>query len=215
VIVVGLTGGIGSGKSTVSAALAGRGAEIVDADAITRSVQRRGTPVFEAIVERFGPEVVGADGELDRPWLAGVVFSDAAAKADLEAIVHPAVGEGIARRLGELAGTDSVIVLDIPLLVESDRGDELLESLGLTRSGLIVVDTSPVVALERLVEQRGMAEDDVRSRMAAQASREDRLARADHVIDNNGSLADLEPEIDRCWAWLEKLRGGSDDPDGG
>jgi dephospho-CoA kinase len=215
VIVVGLTGGIGSGKSTVSAALAGRGAEIVDADAITRSVQRRGTPVFEAIVERFGPEVVGADGELDRPRLAGIVFADAEAKTDLEAIVHPAVGEGMVRRLGELADTEAVVVLDVPLLVESGRSDELLASLGLTRRGLIVVDTSPVVALERLVEHRGMDEADVRSRMAAQASREERLARADFVIDNNGTVGDLDGEIDRCWTWLEGLRGGSDGPDGG
>jgi dephospho-CoA kinase len=205
VIVVGLTGGIGSGKSTVSAGLAARGAIVVDADAITRSVQRAGEPVFDAIVERFGPGVVGPDGELDRAGLAAIVFPDPEAKKALEDLVHPAVGAEIVRQLGELAGTDALIILDVPLLVESGRSDELLESMGLRRRGMIVVDTSPVVALERLVEQRGMDEDDARARMAVQASREERLARADFVIDNNGSRDDLEAEIDRCWTWLGKL----------
>jgi dephospho-CoA kinase len=205
VIVVGLTGGIGSGKSTVSAGLAARGATVIDADAITRAVQRAGEPVFDAIVERFGPAVVGPDGELDRPGLAAVVFSDPEAKKALESIVHPAVGAEIVRQLGDLVGTDTLAILDVPLLVESGRSDELLESMGLKRSGMIVVDTSPVVALERLVDQRGMDEADARARMAVQASRDERLARADFVIDNNGSREELEEAIDRCWAWLGTL----------
>lgn len=206
-IIVGLTGGIGSGKSTVSAALARRGAIVIDADAITHEVQRAGHPVFDAIVEQFGSGVVQSDGELDRAALAGIVFPDPEAKAALESIVHPAVGAEIVRRLGELAETDALVVLDVPLMVESSRSDELLRGMGLERAGLVVVDVSPVVALERLVAQRGMNEADIRARMAVQASRDERLARADLVIDNNGSREDLEGEIDRCWTWIQQLAG--------
>lgn len=194
-LVVGLTGGIGSGKSTVSAALAERGAVVVDADAITRQLQEPGTPVFHAIVARFGADVVAADGTLDRQALADVVFRDVEAKRDLEAIVHPAVGAEIAERLAE-AGDDDVVVLDVPLLVESGRSD---------LAGTIVVDASPEVAVERLVQQRGMDEVDARARMANQVSREERLAHADHVVDNDGDREHLAAEIERCWRWIESL----------
>jgi dephospho-CoA kinase len=198
VLVIGLTGGIGSGKSTVSAMLAERGAVVVDADAIVRELQQPGTPVFDAMVERFGREIVAADGTLDRAAVADRVFDDPAALADLNAIVHPAVGAEIARRLEELAPTDAVVVLDVPLLVESKNPYPV--------AGLLVVDVDPEVAVRRLVEHRGMREADVRARMARQASREERLARADHVIDNSGTLDDLAREVEEAWAWIEGLR---------
>jgi dephospho-CoA kinase len=191
--LVGLTGGIGSGKSTVSAALAERGAVVIDADAITRELQRPGEPVFVAMVERFGDGIVAPGGELDRQAVADIVFSDADALADLNAIVHPAVGAEIARRLELEAGTDHLVILDVPLLVESGRDDMV---------ALIVVDTDPEIAVARLVEQRGFREEDARARISRQASREERLAKADHVIDNNGSRDDLLAAIDSCWAWL-------------
>jgi dephospho-CoA kinase len=193
VLLVGLTGGIGSGKSTVSALLAARGAVVVDADAITRSLQQPGQPVFDAMVERFGPGIVGADGQLDRPAVAAIVFSDAAAKAALEAIVHPAVGVEMLRQLQEHGGTDAVVIYDVPLLVES----------GKTGYGaVIVVDVDPEIAVQRLVEHRGFVEADARARIANQVARADRLAVADRVVDNSGALADLEPQIDELWSWL-------------
>jgi dephospho-CoA kinase len=195
-VLVGLTGGIGSGKSTVSALLAERGAVVVDADAIVRDVQAPGTPVLAAIVERFGPDVLGPDGALDRQALADVVFTDDTALKDLNAIVHPAVGAEIARRLEEAAGTDAVVVLDVPLLVESGRDD---------MAALIVVDVDPDVAVARVVEQRGMREDDVRARIARQASREDRLARATIVIDNGGTREDLEAQVAEAWQTIAAL----------
>lgn len=196
VLLVGLTGGIGSGKSTVSAALAGRGAEVVDADAIVRSLQEPGTPVFAAMVERFGASIVAVDGTLDRQAVADLVFGDDDALRDLNAIVHPAVGTEIARRLEEAATGDGVVILDVPLLVESGRDD---------LAGLIVVDLDPEVAIERLVSQRGFTEADARARIARQASRQDRLDRADFVIDNEGSREGLADQIDACWAWIQTL----------
>lgn len=193
VLLVGLTGGIGSGKSTVSALLAARGAVVVDADAITRSLQQPGRPVFDAMVERFGPGIVGPDGQLDRPAVAAIVFSDDAAKKDLEAIVHPAVGAEMVRQLQEHSGTDAVVIYDVPLLVES----------GKTGYGaVVVVDVDPEVAVQRLVAHRGFVEADARARIANQVSREERLAVADRVVDNSGTLAELEAQVDELWAWL-------------
>jgi dephospho-CoA kinase len=196
VILVGLTGGIGSGKSTVSALLAERGAVIVDADVITRELQRPGQPVLAAIVERFGQNVLLPDGELDRPALAAVVFSDPDALKDLNAIVHPAVGAEIARRIEAARGTDAVVVLDIPLLAENPR-----KGLAAT----VVVDTPVDVAVERLVRFRGMDEADARARIARQASREERAAGADRIVDNTGDLGALEAQVDDLWAWLRTL----------
>jgi dephospho-CoA kinase len=193
--VVGLTGGIGAGKSTVSNALAERGAVVIDADRITRELQEPGQPVFEAMVERFGPGIVAADGTLDRQAVADLVFPDPEALADLNAIVHPAVGARIAERLGEEAATDHVVILDVPLLVESGRDD---------LAGIIVVDLDPEVAIERLVAHRGFSEADARARIARQAGREERLAKADFVIENGGTVADLQPQLDACWAWIQE-----------
>jgi dephospho-CoA kinase len=199
-LVIGLTGGIGSGKSSVSALLAAKGAVVVDADAIVREVQQSGTKVFDAIVERFGPEVVAADGSLDRAAVADRVFTDADALADLNAIVHPAVGAEIAQRMADLEATDEVVILDVPLLVESANAYPV--------AGMLVVDVDPEVAVGRLVGQRGMREADVRARVARQASREERLARADRVIDNSGTRDDLEAQVDDAWRWIRALRAG-------
>jgi dephospho-CoA kinase len=197
VLVVGLTGGIGSGKSTVSALLAAKGAVVVDADAVVHELQRPGTAVFEAMVDRFGNGIVAADGSLDRSAVADIVFNDPDALADLNGIVHPAVGAEIVRRMDELSTTDAVVVLDVPLMVESARGYPV--------AGLIVVDVAPDVAVRRLVEKRGMREDDARARIARQAKREERRARADVVIENSGSLDDLAAQVDRAWRWIEAL----------
>ena len=197
-LVAGLTGGIGSGKSTVAALLAERGAVVVDADRLAREAVVVGSPGYRAVVERFGTEVVAPDGSLDRAALAARVFADRAALADLNAIVHPLVRAAIAERVAQLEGTDAIVVLEIPLLVESKR------SYG--ASVVIVVDCPEEVALRRLVEGRGLDEGDARRRMAAQVSRADRLAAADLVIDNSGTPADLERQVEAAWARLLGLR---------
>jgi len=196
VILVGLTGGIGSGKSTVSALLAERGAVILDADAVARELQRAGQPVLAAMIERFGDEMLTEDGELDRPRLAALVFADPAALADLNALVHPAVGVELVRRIEAARGTDAVVVLDSPLLAEHPRDG---------MAATIVVDVPIETAVERLVHQRGMTEADARARIARQISRDERLATADRVIDNSGDRAALEAQVDDLWAWLHTL----------
>lgn len=197
--LVGLTGGIGAGKSTVSSGLARRGAVIVDADRIAREVVAPGGPAYQGVVDRFGSEILLPDGTIDRPALAALVFADDQARADLNGITHPAVGQVMVAEVAEHAGTDHVVVLDIPLLAEGG---------GRTRwpvAGVIVVDLDPDTALQRLVDQRGMDPADARARIAAQASREDRLALADFVVDNSGTPADLERELDRAWDWIASL----------
>jgi dephospho-CoA kinase len=196
VIEIGLTGGIGSGKSTVSALLVEKGAVLVDADAIVREVQEPGTPVFRSMVERFGAGIVAADGTLDRAAVAAVVFNDPDELAALNGIVHPAVTEEMTRRREAHAATDATLILDIPLLVESKYS-------GL--AGIIVVDVDPELAVERLVRFRGFSEEDARARIGRQASREERLAVADFVVDNSGGLDALRAVVDRCWEWVLTL----------
>ena len=193
-ILIGLTGGIGSGKSTVSARLAELGARVIDADAITRAVQAPGTEVFRAIVEHFGEGVVAQDGTLDRAALAAVVFNDPDELKALTGVVHPAVGVGIAEAIATAAETDDVVVLDVPLLVESGRDD---------MAAMVVVDLDPDVAVARLVEHRGFTEEDARARISRQVSREDRLAKADRVLDNSGTVEDLLAQVDALWPWLQ------------
>jgi dephospho-CoA kinase len=203
VLLVGLTGGIGAGKSTVSALLAERGAVIVDADQIARDLQTPGSPVLDVMADRFGHEIIRDDGSLDRAAVAAIVFGDSpAAKqnlADLNGIVHPAMQAEIRRQIGAAAGTDRIVVLDFPLLGENPRDDI---------AATIVVDVDSDIAVERLVQFRGMDEADARNRIASQISRERRLSRATHVVDNNGDRAHLEREVDAVWRDLLRLRGG-------
>ena len=195
-VVVGLTGGIGSGKSTVSRMLADLGAVVIDADQLAREVVEPHEPAFALVVERFGAGVVGPDGRLDRPALGAIVFSDPKARTDLEAITHPAIGVRMAERMAAEAGTDHVVVLDVPLLVESGR---------MNTAGVIVVDCPEELAIERLERDRGMDADEIRRRMAAQATRQERLDRADFVIVNDGSLERLREQVEAAWAWIATL----------
>ncbi|KIZ18329.1 dephospho-CoA kinase [Streptomyces natalensis] len=193
-VKVGLTGGIGAGKSAVSRLLASYGAVIVDADKIAREVVEPGTPGLAAVVEEFGDGVLAPDGTLDRPKLGGIVFADPDKLKALNAIVHPLVGARSAE-LEASAGPDAVVVHDVPLLTEN--GLAPLYDL------VVVVDASPGTQLDRLVRLRDMAEDEAKSRMAAQATRAQRLAIADLVIDNDGPLEALEPQVREVW---ERLR---------
>jgi dephospho-CoA kinase len=195
----GLTGGIASGKSEVSRRLAAHGAVIIDADVAARAVVAPGTPGLARVVETFGVGVVAPDGGLDRDRLGAIVFRDPAALATLNAIVHPLVGEWM--RAAERAAVDAargdlIIVHDVPLLAENRRAGDF--------DLVIVVDVPPELQLERLVSQRGMTPDQARARLAAQASRQQRLAMADLVIDNSGSLADLDRRVAEVWAELTR-----------
>lgn len=196
-LLVGLTGGIGSGKSTVAAGLAERGAAVVDADAISREILEPGGPAYQPVVDRFGPGVVRADGTVDRPALAAAVFGDPDALADLNDLTHPVIGRVMGERMLQVASEGRIVVLDIPLLniATKDR---------FQFGAVIVVDTPEDVAVERLVGQRAFTEADARARVAAQISREERRALADLVIDNAGDRAALEADVDRAWAWLSE-----------
>jgi dephospho-CoA kinase len=199
VLLVGLTGGIGSGKSTVASMLAARGAVVIDADVLAREAVAPGTPGFERVVEVFGPGVVTPAGVLDRPRIAGIVFHDEEKRRSLEAIVHPEVARRVAEAVRAHVDTDHVVVLDSPLLIETGahEGCDLV----------IVVSASDRTQLARLVE-RGMDEADARARMAAQLPLQDKAAMADIVIGNDGTLADLEAEAGRVWQQLRAAAGG-------
>ena len=216
---IGLTGGIGAGKSTVADMLAGRGAVVVDADQIAREVVAPGGPAYEAVVARFGAGILGPDGAIDRPALARVAFSDAAALADLNAITHPVIGAVLLERLASLDSPDGaspehpgsrslepgpsgvvggVAVAVIPLL-----GPAHVDALRLR--AVVVVDCPIEVAVRRLVEGRGMTESDAMARVAAQPSREQRNALADYVVENATSVEDLAVQVEALWAWLHTL----------
>jgi len=195
VLRVGLTGGIGTGKSEVSARLAEQGAVVIDADAIAREVVEPGTEGLAEVVEAFGPGVLLPDGTLDRPRLGEIVFADPELRGKLNAIVHPRVGARMAE-LEREARSGSIVVLDVPLIAESGRTDGY--------DLVVVVDAPPRVQVDRLVRRRGMTREQAKARMAAQASREQRLAIADIVIDNSGSLAELDRQVGDLWAELRR-----------
>lgn len=204
-LAVGLTGGIGAGKSMVAELLVDRGAILIDADLVAREVVAPGGPAYRPLVDRFGPSILAEDGTVDRPALAAEAFADPKALADLNAITHPAIGLEMIERRNALAHTDEVVVLAIPLLTPAHR-----ETVGL--DVVVVVDCPTEVALERLVDQRGMNRGDAEARVAAQISREERLADADFVVDNSSTVEHLAEEADRLWGWLEERRRRVGDP---
>lgn len=198
-LLVGLTGGIGSGKSTVARLLERRGAVVFDADALAREAVEPGTPGHDAVVERFGANVLAPGGELDREALASIVFADPAARRDLEAIVHPEVRRLFAEGCEAYRDDDVVVVFSAPLLVETGMH---------TAFEVLVVVSTPVESqIERLLRDRGMREDSIRSRIGAQAPLEEKAAVADVIVDNEGTLEELEAQVDRLWNDLRTRAG--------
>lgn len=223
---IGLTGGIGAGKSTVSVGLATRGAVLIDTDDIVQQLQMPGKPVFKAMVERWGSSILCEDGTLNRSVVADIVFRDDAELAVLNAIVHPSVATVIQQRLNTIRkdrnhyeennGSDKknieekIVVIEIPLLAETKNQTMPSQTDSRTNTevhywndldGIVTVDTDPEIALQRLVEKRGFTKTEALARIASQASRDTRIAIADFVIDNNSSYLDLEKQIDACWLW--------------
>ena len=197
---VGLTGGIGSGKSAVSALLAEHGAVIIDADLNARAVVAKGTPGLQQVVDAFGPQVLRPDGELDREAVGRIVFSDPEQLARLNAIVHPLIAERTARQTADAeADGATIVVYDVPLLVEN--------GLQSTYDVVLVVAAQPETQVQRLTGQRGMAEADARARIAAQAPLAEKVAAATYVIDNDGPREALAPQVDRVWAALLAVTG--------
>jgi dephospho-CoA kinase len=193
-LLVGLTGGIGSGKSTVARMLVERGAVVFDADALARDAIAPGTPGFQRVLERFGREVA-PDGSIDRQALASTVFADRVARSDLEAIVHPEVFRNFADAAARYRDTDRVVVLSAPLLVETGMHSAF--------DVVIVVSAPPEAQIHRVARDRGMSPEEVRSRMAAQLPLEAKAEAADVIIDNEGSIEELDAQVDRVWRDLE------------
>lgn len=196
---VGLTGGVASGKSTVSGMLAAMGAVVIDADLLAREVVARGTPGLAAVVDAFGPEVLTPEGDLDRPKMGAIVFNDPEKRRLLESIVHPLVFERYAE-MEASAPADSIVVHDIPLLVESGRAEEF--------DAVIVVDVPHEAQVERMLRDRGWTEEDALSRIAAQATREQRRAVATYLIDNSGTLEDLRAAVREVFEDLQERTAG-------
>jgi dephospho-CoA kinase len=191
VLLVGLTGGIGSGKSTVARLLEKRGAVVFDADLLAREAVEPGTPGHAAVIERFGADVLAPGGELDREALASIVFADPAARRDLEQIVHPEVRRLFAEGSEAYRDTDRVVVFSAPLLVETGMHTAF--------EILVVVSATVATQIERLMRQRGMSEPSIRARIDAQAPLEDKAAAADFLVDNEGSLDELESQVEQLW----------------
>jgi len=194
VLLVGLTGGIGSGKSTVARLLEKRGAVVFDADLLAREAVEPGTPGHAAVIDRFGADVLAPGGELDREALASIVFADPAARRDLEQIVHPEVRRLFAEGTGAYRDTDRVVVFSAPLLVETGMHTAF--------EILVVVSATVATQIERLMRQRGMSEASIRARIEAQAPLEDKAAVADFLVDNEGTLDELESQVERLWTDL-------------
>jgi dephospho-CoA kinase len=195
VLRVGLTGGIGAGKSEVSRRLAVQGAVIIDADAAARDVVAPGTEGLAEIIDAFGPEILLPDGTLDRPRLGDLVFADPSKRATLNAIIHPKVGTRMSE-LEQAAGPNAIVVHDVPLIAEN--------GLAGAYDLVIVVDVPPRTQIDRLVKLRGMTRDQAKARIAAQATREQRLSIADIVVDNSGSLTELDRQVGDLWANLRR-----------
>jgi dephospho-CoA kinase len=194
-LAVGLTGGIGSGKSAVADLLVERGAVLIDADQVARDVVAPGGPAYQPLIDRFGQGIVAPDGTIDRPALAKVAFADEETRLALNAITHPAIGIAMIQARDALADTDKIVVLAIPLLTAVHRDTVKLHKV-------VVVDTPTELALERLLSQRGFDRTDAEARIRAQISREERKKEADYVLDNSGDRAALEAEVAKLWDWL-------------
>jgi dephospho-CoA kinase len=204
-LAVGLTGGIGSGKSAVADLLVARGAQLIDADQVARDVVTPGGPAYQPLVDRFGPGIVAADGTIDRPALAAVAFADDESRLALNAITHPAIGIAMIAARDSFEGTDSIVVLAIPLLTAVHRETVKLHEV-------VVVDTPTDIALGRLLTQRGFDRADAEARIRAQISREERVKDADYVLDNSGDRAALEIEVEKLWDWLLAARDEQQPP---
>jgi dephospho-CoA kinase len=194
-LAVGLTGGIGSGKSAVADLLVERGAVLIDADQVARDVVAPGGPAYQPLIDKFGTGIVAADGTIDRPALAAVAFASEESRLELNAITHPAIGIAMIEARDAFEETDHIVVLAIPLLTKLHR-----ETVKLDR--VVVVDCPTDIALERLLSQRHMDRTDAEARIRAQISREERLEEADFVVDNSGDRTALEAEVARLWEWL-------------
>jgi dephospho-CoA kinase len=192
---VGLTGGIGSGKSAVADLLVARGAVLIDADQVARDVVAPGGPAYQPLVDRFGSGILAPDGTIDRPALAAVAFADEQTRLELNAITHPAIGIAMIQARDALAETDDIVMLAIPLLTAAHRDTVKLHKV-------VVVDCPTDVALERLLSQRGFDQADAEARIRSQITREERKKEADYVVDNSGDLAALEIEVAKLWEWL-------------
>jgi dephospho-CoA kinase len=194
-LAVGLTGGIGSGKSAVADLLVERGAVLIDADQVARDVVTPGGPAYQPLVDRFGSGILSADGTIDRKALAAVAFADEETRLELNAITHPAIGLAMIEARDALADTDEIVLLAIPLLTAAHRDTVRLHKV-------VVVDCPTDVALERLIAQRGFDRADAEARIRSQISREERVQEADYVLDNSGDRAALEAAVARLWDWL-------------
>ncbi len=194
-LAIGLTGGIGSGKSAVADLLVERGAVLIDADQVARDVVAPGGPAYQPLIDRFGPEILAADGTIDRPALAKVAFADEETRLALNAITHPAIGIAMIQARDALADSDKIVVLAIPLLTAVHRETVKLHKV-------VVVDTPTDVALERLLSQRGFDRADAEARIRSQISREERKEEADYVLDNSGDRVALEAEVAKLWDWI-------------
>jgi dephospho-CoA kinase len=194
-LAVGLTGGIGSGKSAVADLLVGRGAVLIDADQVARDVVAPGGPAYQPLIDRFGRGIVAADDSIDRQALADIAFADEESRLALNAITHPAIGIRMIEMRDALADTDDIVVLAIPLLTALHRETVKLHKV-------VVVDTPTDIALERLLSQRGFDKVDAEARIRSQISREERCKEADYVLDNSGDRPALEREVAKLWDWL-------------
>jgi dephospho-CoA kinase len=194
-LAVGLTGGIGSGKSAVADLLVERGAVLIDADQVARDVVAPGGPAYQPLIDRFGQGILAPDGTIDRAALAAVAFADEATRLELNAITHPAIGLAMIAARDALADTDKIVVLAIPLLTAVHRETVKLHKV-------VVVDCPTDIALERLLSQRGFDRADAEARIRSQISREERKKEADYVLDNSGDRTALEHAVAQLWEWL-------------